>query len=230
MKNSKSYLKILILLITAVSFLFILTACKPWTVVELDKENSTAVNSSVNLDGENTNLTEYVDELWTANIVSYIIQESKKNKAAEVISSIKSDPENAGEEYGIRESSAGTPWKYIISGEARIVSLNTESRNGTVGLDLKPYDNQTDLKMQIGPVIRGTSIRDSLDFISFDNFGNQIEYAQFSSELNDKVLQKVLSEFNFENLLDQEINFKGVAVEDSSEIVLTPVEIDLLGE
>jgi predicted lipoprotein len=230
MKNSRRSLKVLILIITAISFLFILTACKPWTVVELDKENSTAVNSSVNLDGENTNLTEYVDELWTENIVPYIIKESEKNKAAEVISAIRTDQENAGEEYGIRESSAGTPWKYIISGEARIISLNTESRNGTADLDLQPYDDQPDLKMQIGPVIRGTSIRDSLDFISFDNFGNQIEYAQFSSQLNDKVTQEVLNEFNFENLLDKEINFKGVAVEDSSEIILTPVEIDLLGE
>jgi predicted lipoprotein len=229
MKNSKNYLKILILLITAVSFLFMLSACKPWTVVELDKENTTSASNSVNLDGENTNLAEYVDELWEENIIPYIIQESQKNKASEVISAIKSE-QNAGEKYGIRESSAGTPWKYIISGEAKIISLNTESRNGTVSLDLKPYDDQSDLKMQIGPVIRGTSIRDSLDFISFDNFGNQIEYAQFSSELNDKVIQEVLNDFDFENLLDKGINFKGVAIKDSSEIILTPIEIDLLGE
>jgi len=230
MKNSKSYLKVLILLITAVSFLFILSACKPWTVVKLDKENTTSANNSINLDGENTNLSEYVDQLWTENIVPYIVQESKKNKAGKVISAIKSDQKRAGEEYGTRESSAGTPWKYIISGEAKIISLNTESRNGTVDLDLKPYDDEPELKMQIGPVIRGTSIRDSLDFISFDNFGNQIEYAQFSSELNDKVIKEVLNEFKFENLLDQEIDFKGVAIKDSSEIILTPVEIDLLGE
>ena len=229
MNIKKDYIKVFLLLITAIFFLFTLSSCKLWTVVELNKENTTSANN-VNLDGENTNLTEYVDKLWSENVVPYIVEESKKNEASEVIAAIKNDQENAGEQYGIRESAAGTPWKYIVSGEARIISLNTESRNGTVGLDLQPYDDEVDLKMQVGPVIQGTTIRDSLDFISFDNFGNQIEYAQFSSELNDKVNQEVLNGFNFEDLLNQEINFKGVVVKDSSELIITPVEIALLEE
>ena len=38
--------------------------------------------------------------------------------------------------------------------------------------------------MQIGPVIRGTAIRDSLDFVNFNEFTNQIDFAQFGKAFN----------------------------------------------
>ena len=42
--------------------------------------------------------------------------------------------------------------------------------------------------LQIGPVIFGTAVRDSLPFIAFGNFVNQIQYAEVSRALNDRAV------------------------------------------
>ena len=51
------------------------------------------------------------------------------------------------------------------------------------------------LQIQIGPVIRGTAIRDVLDFVKFNDFTNQIDFAQFgkafNTYINDHVLKPV---------------------------------------
>ena len=48
--------------------------------------------------------------------------------------------------------------------------------------------------LQIGPVIKGTSIRDSLDFLKFDDFTNQLEFARVCKrDEPDKVKKDVLT-------------------------------------
>ncbi len=43
--------------------------------------------------------------------------------------------------------------------------------------------------LQIGPIIRGNSIRDAASFINFDDFKNQVQFARLSKELNKKAMQ-----------------------------------------
>lgn len=38
--------------------------------------------------------------------------------------------------------------------------------------------------LQLGPRIKGNAIRDSLDFVRFDQFKNQVQFAKLSKELN----------------------------------------------
>ena len=53
----------------------------------------------------------------------------------------------------------------------------------TVEIATKNGPRQVDL--QIGPVIFGTALRDSLPFVHFGDFVNQIQFAQISRALND---------------------------------------------
>ncbi len=41
--------------------------------------------------------------------------------------------------------------------------------------------------------MRGTALRDTLDFVNFNEFKNQIEWAQFGKAFNDKVNTAFLS-------------------------------------
>ncbi|WP_165314099.1 DUF2291 family protein [Vibrio ziniensis] len=46
-----------------------------------------------------------------------------------------------------------------------------------------------ELLLQIGPIIRGNSIRDAASFINFDDFKNQVQFARLSKELNKKAME-----------------------------------------
>lgn len=45
--------------------------------------------------------------------------------------------------------------------------------------------------LQLGPVVKGNSIRDSLSFVKFDQFKNQVQFAQFSKALNKKAVEGI---------------------------------------
>ena len=47
--------------------------------------------------------------------------------------------------------------------------------------------------MQIGPAMRGTALRDALDFVDFNAFTNQIDFAQFGKSFNTYANKTVLS-------------------------------------
>ena len=47
-------------------------------------------------------------------------------------------------------------------------------------------DGAADLVVQLGPVIKGTALRDAADFIVFTDFRDQIEFAKLARSLNDE--------------------------------------------
>jgi predicted lipoprotein len=104
--------------------------------------------------------------------------------------------------------------------------VDTTSRVGVLTVALPDPAGQ--VALQIGPVIRGTTLRDALPFISFDQFVNQLEYARVSNAMHDRLVESVLSGINFDALLDQEIGFIGVfTLRDLDAITITPVEIQV---
>jgi predicted lipoprotein len=80
----------------------------------------------------------------------------------------------------------------LVKGEGRVLRVDTSSRSGLMLVDLAPYDGRADAAIQIGPVIRGTVLRDALPFIQFSQFVNQLEFARVGNALNDRVVQSVL--------------------------------------
>jgi predicted lipoprotein len=83
--------------------------------------------------------------------------------------------------------------------------------------------------MQIGPVIKDTAIRDSLDFLSFTDFTNQIEFARLSNSFNKVVNRDVTSKLDRENLMGKRITFWGAftQLQDSDLIRVTPVLLEV---
>jgi predicted lipoprotein len=54
-------------------------------------------------------------------------------------------------------------------------------------------DGKADAKVQIGPAVRGTALRDTLEFVNFNEFKNQIEWAQFGKAFNEKINTALLA-------------------------------------
>lgn len=171
---------------------------------------------------ENTfDANKFVDEQWEKSLTSLT---GRAKEASDILPAIKADADKAGASSGIR-STEGSPWNFIIKGKGKVLAVATESRAGTMDIDLPPYDGQKDFVMQVGPVFKGTSIRDSVDFIKFDDFKNQIQYAQLANAYNKKVLDQVIGKVDLKGLAGQEITFTGTFAADGQAVSVIPVQL-----
>lgn len=136
--------------------------------------------------------------------------------------------DGAGAQYGHREGGEGTPFTYVANVSGKIVDANTQSRAATASVDTDG-DGTADVTLQLGPVIRGTAIRDALPFISFTDYENQIEFARLAKAFNADAYEKVLEAIPREDLVGKTVTALGaVTVRKADETFLvTPVSVDL---
>ena len=104
----------------------------------------------------------------------------------------------------------------VVSVEGIIVHVDTSSRVGTASIDVAPPDGRPDALVMIGPVLRGTALRDALDFIRFTDFTNQIQFAAVANALNDRVRDTTLKDVSPSALEGHRVQLLGVAWRESS--------------
>lgn len=127
-------------------------------------------------------------EIFDGQLVPYV-----SDRAIELPvlrSALEGGLDAAGAAHGVRPQAEGSPWNFLLKGEGTVTEANRESRAGTVALDVDS-DGQPDLTVQLGPVIRGTSLRDAADFIVFTDYRDQIEFAKLARALNDRAHEAV---------------------------------------
>ncbi len=151
-----------------------LGGCK---IQSLEEDRLARQQASGNFDAR-----EYANQIWSEEMQSYT-----KKKATDLSILINELDQNGisqtGALYG-RQAGEGSPWTFIAKTEAIVVSTDRQSRQGTALLDV----NGEKVELLIGPVVFSTEIRDSLDFISFNDFANQLDYADFGNALTSLAL------------------------------------------
>ena len=187
-----------------------LSGCK---IVPNDQRAKTT-GSSANQTAEGFNAAGYVDRAWASQLTPHF--DSKPNDLATVIAAVKADLDKAGHDYGHRAASEGSPWSFAVKSTGKVVSVNTESRAGTLIVEIASDAGPQQITLQIGPVVKGTAIRDSLPFFSFANVTNQIEFAQVGRAFNERALKEVEKPL-------AELKTPGTAVEFKGAISLTSV-------
>ena len=142
-----------------------------------------------------------------------------------VLNDIESDKEKAYEKYGINQS--GDKCNFIIKGEGKVVKVYTESQTGILDITIENYD----AKILVGPVIPGSSIRDSIDFIKFGDFKNQVEFGEVSKAFNNMVYENLTKDLDFETLNNKNISFVGAfTYTGEGAIFITPIKLEILKE
>lgn len=152
------------------------------------------------------NPADKVNAIWESQALPSIDKRAGDFKA--VMTAIAANPDDAGAKFGHRDKEGDSPWTYVVKFDGKITAAETQSRAATLDVDVDG-DGKADLKVQIGPAIRGTSLRDSLDFLNFSEFKNQIEWAQFGKAFNEKVNTTVLASMVRENLTGKTIKVTG---------------------
>jgi predicted lipoprotein len=112
--------------------------------------------------------------------------------------------------------------------EGTVLSANVESRAAAMEIALAAGGG-VDAIVQIGPVIRGTALRDALDFVKFGDFTNQIEFAQFGKALNAYVQRATLEKLPRSALVGKRVKVLGAytAAAGDAPPLIAPASIEI---
>lgn len=115
---------------------------------------------------------------------------------------------------------------YIVKGQGKITEVNREKKAGYMTLQLDGYTGPITIKLQVGSVYKGSAVRDCLSFIKYEDYTNQVDWAQVSQSIHDVVQKDVIDKANVDSLKDKTVEFTGCfSVNQPDEILITPVEI-----
>ncbi|GGB01414.1 hypothetical protein GCM10011491_31910 [Brucella endophytica] len=176
--------------------------------------------------GDNFNADRSVADIWETKLKPYFA--GKTASLDEVMAAASADADAAGAKYGHRENRGDAPWTFMAKLEGTVVAAQTKSRAAYVDVDSNG-DGRADARVQIGPTVRGSAIRDSLSFLNFNDFRNQIDWAQFGKALNVRVNEEVLSKLPREDLIGMKIEAQGAfPLPSKGQLPLvTPVSVSL---
>mgnify|MGYP002625515338 CR=1 FL=1 len=198
-----------------------LTACKLWTIRPLESKQQTPAASS-----QQFNADAYVDSIWQGKVVPTILDKAVDLSA--VLTALDADVEAAKKQYG--SGDAGGAMHFIVKGAGRVSRVDSRSQNRTITVTLPNYKGKTEVAIQIGPVFRGTALRDAVGFIQFNQFVNQLQFADVSNKLNDRVTTTVVQDFDLATVQDKQVSFYGAfTLSNQSKIIITPVRLEAGG-
>jgi predicted lipoprotein len=221
--------KLLFTFAAAVVCLVLIGAC---TVVKIEEGDSEAGDqyATWKKTGTGFQANEYVAAVWDERILPAYEEEAVEY--TEVLSSLRADRQGAIGKYGLARETGEPFFVFKVRGTSRVVEYDDSSRNGVIRVDMEPADGQVDATLQVGPVIRGTAIRDSMEFIRFTDVGNQLQFAALANELNARMRKDSVEPLDLPGIVGKRVSFLGAfrleETEALEEIVVTPVKIDLL--
>lgn len=152
------------------------------------------------------------------------VQEAVTEKAvdaAELAEAIAADADAAVEEYAT-ESSGGPVFSVTFTGTVG------ENESGIVEMDVDSLPDDLLVRVQTGPAINGTELRDATGDIAFGEFTNQIEFQNAAAALNDEMKAQVLDGIDAEALKGSTATVTGAftLINDAAWLV-TPVQFEV---
>jgi predicted lipoprotein len=205
-KRSRRGLQAVLLLVMVAGVLAIL---RPWTIVPIQSTTVRTFDS----DG-------YVTSIWETRVVP-----TAQRSAIELRTFMES-------QAGARPEGARPTRAVFVRGTATVADVDRKSRIGLARLRLPWAPDAHAAAIQIGPVLRGTALRDALEFIRFTDFVNQLEFAGVANALNDRIVKGVLTAVNADTLAGREVTFVGAVptTRTSSTLEIVPVHLQVVGD
>lgn len=136
------------------------------------------------------------------------------------------DLNSLADKYGDYSMGTSGELSYTVKGKVTVQEVVSDKKAGYMLVHLEGYDGPVVIKIQIGSIFKGSSIRDSLDFIKFEDYKNQVDYAQISQSINDYIQKEMLDKIDLNSLAGKEIEFIGCfTVASQDEILIMPADI-----
>lgn len=192
--------------------------------------SGTQTASAGGSDAQGFDPVRYVDARWQAELVPFAAEHAAD--LGEVLAALGQDRTAAGAAFGHREGGEGKPWSYLVVARGTPLAVDRSSRAGVMPFDLAPEDGEADVLLQIGPVIRGTALRDALPFMSFEDVVNQMEWAAVSRQMHERLNAEVLGTLDLDALVGRRVEVRGAFTDPGAgtDIAVTPLSITPIDE
>ncbi|GEK85264.1 DUF2291 family protein [Microbacterium aerolatum] len=152
-----------------------------------------------------------------------VVQEEVVDRAVDasvLAEAIAADPAAAAAEYGV-ESSGGTVFSTTFTG------VVGEGQSGIYEIQVEGLPDDLLIRVQTGPAVTGTELRDATGEIKFGEFKNQIEYQNAAAALNEELKTQVLAGIDAAALAGTTVTVTGAfTLVNPSGWLVTPVELD----
>lgn len=141
--------------------------------------------------------------------------------AEELSAAIEADPDAAAEEYA-EDASGGAIYSVTVTG------VVGEGASGIYELDVDGVPDDLLIRVQTGPAINGTELRDATGTMSFGDFANQIQFQDAATALNNQMKDEVLTDVDTDDLEGKTITTTGVFTLINPEAwLITPVALEV---
>jgi predicted lipoprotein len=167
-----------------------------------------------------------VPEMWTAKVLPHMAEAA--TDLATLKTAIAGGLDAAGEAHGYRPKSEGAAWNFPVTLTGTVVAAKTDTRAATADIDIDG-DGQADATVQLGPVIRGTTLRDVQPFIDFTAYRDQIAFAELARALNDEAYRTALEPLPRDALVGKTVTVTGAFTMKAAgdPVLITPVSLEV---
>ena len=155
------------------------TACK---IVPTEESNASQAASDTE-SGDDARIAALLDKTYEADLLPLI--RDKAVPLPDLRAAVAAGLDAAGAAQGNRGAGEGAAWSFPVKGQGTVIAANLQSRARKAELDTDG-DGKADVTLQLGPVIKGTSLRDVAPFYDFNDFRDQIEFAKLARAINDR--------------------------------------------
>lgn len=144
---------------------------------------------------------------------------SRAVDAATLSQAVVADKAAAASQYGVAAGvGAVIPVKFT--------GVVGEGKSGIYNVAVDGLAGETKIRMQTGPAINGTDLRDATGEIKFGDFKNQIEYQNAGAGINNAMKAAVLAGVDTANLSGKTVTVTGAfTLVNPKNWLVTPVEI-----
>lgn len=165
-----------------------------------------------------------VEAIWQSQAVPEL--KEKAVDLTKLLTESNGTLQSVAGKYGKYSMGTSGELSFIVKGNGKVTEINTEKRAGYMTVQLEGYNGPIAVKLQIGPVFKGSAIRDSLSFIKYEDYTNQVDWAKISQSIHDVVAKDVIEPANVSSLMGKNVEFTGCfTVDKPDEILVTPAEL-----
>ncbi|MEX1077912.1 MAG: DUF2291 domain-containing protein [Homoserinimonas sp.] len=162
----------------------------------------------------------WAEDKYSSELLPAMLDRSED--ITEVSEAIAADPAAAASEYGVVSGTSAPVYTVTFTG----VAGEVEGGIMTVAVEGLPEDLL--VRVQMGPAIDGTALRDASGLVHFPEFVNQIDYQDAGSELNNIVKETVLADVDAASLSGKTVTITGpFQLINPQAYLITPVQIDV---
>lgn len=129
----------------------------------------------------------YVETRWSGKVLSTL--EKRAVSPADLVTALSDGMAKAGDQMG-RSAGEGSPWTFVVRGRARVEAVDRGSQRGTVTVSFDTPQGPRQALVQSGPYVSGSAVRDALEFIRFNDFKDQLVFAEIGNALTARAMKE----------------------------------------